>query len=152
MERLNLPTYSFKLKSEEGRKLIFDEIRKKYVILTPEEWVRQHFIQYLVRMKSYPAALIEIERQFTYNRLTKRADILVNDRNAKPVLLVECKAPDVKINQETFTQAALYNLKFNLKYLVLTNGLDHFCCKFEGSGRYRFLDDIPGYGEIIRTC
>ncbi|MBL7111505.1 MAG: type I restriction enzyme HsdR N-terminal domain-containing protein [Bacteroidales bacterium] len=149
MERLNLPTYSFKLKSEEGRKLIFDEIRRKYVVLTPEEWVRQHFIHYLVDHKLYPATLIEVEKQFTHNHLTRRADILINNRSAVPVMLVECKAPDVKINQDTFTQAALYNLKFQLPYLVMTNGMKHYVCHFEKGGKYSFLDGIPEYETII---
>jgi len=148
MERLNLPTYSFKLKSEEGRNLIFDEIRRKYVVLTPEEWVRQHFIRYLVDHRSYPATLIEVEKQFTHNQLTRRADILINSRSAVPVMLIECKAPDVKINQETFTQAALYNLKFQLPYLVMTNGMTHYACHFKKDGKYSFLDGIPEYETI----
>jgi hypothetical protein len=148
MERLNLPTYSFKLKSEQGRNFIFDEIRRKYVVLTPEEWVRQHFIHYLVNHRSYPATLIEVEKQFTYNQLTRRADILISNRLAVPVMLVECKAPDVKISQETFTQAALYNLKFRLPYLVMTNGMKHYACHFTEGGKYAFLDGIPEYDTI----
>jgi len=149
MKALNLPTYSFKLKSEEGRNFIFDELRRKYVILTPEEWVRQHFIRYLVDHRSYPAMLIEVEKQFTHNRLTRRADILVNNRMAEPVMLVECKAPVVKISQQTFTQAALYNLKFRLPYLVLTNGMKHYACRFDQGGNYSFLEGIPDYDELI---
>ena len=118
------------------------------MVLTPEEWVRQHFIRYLVDHKLYPATLIEVERQFTHNQLTRRADILINNRSAVPVMLVECKAPDVKISQDTFTQAALYNLKFQLPYLVMTNGMTHYACQFEKDGKYSFLDEIPEYKLI----
>jgi hypothetical protein len=146
MQSLNLPTYSFKLKSEEGRNLIFDEIRKKYVVLTPEEWVRQNFVRYLISEKFYPAALISLEKHFSYNRMQKRSDILVYDRNANPVLMVECKSPDVKINQAVFDQIALYNLKFKVPFLVVTNGIHHYCCQYaEVVGNYRFLEEIPGY-------
>jgi type I site-specific restriction-modification system R (restriction) subunit len=146
MQGLNLPTYSFKLKSVDGRNTIFDDIRRRYVALTPEEWVRQNFIRYLVNEKSYPQALISIEKQFKYNRLVKRSDVLVYNRSGIPVLMIECKAPDIKINQEVFDQIALYNLKFNVPYLVVTNGIQHYCCIYEaGEGKYRFLENIPDY-------
>lgn len=149
MEGLNLPTYSFKLKSEGGRKFIFDEIRRKYVALTPEEWVRQNFIRYLVNEKSFPAALIAVEQQFEYNRMVKRADILVYDRSGKPVMMVECKSPGTKINQKAFNQIALYNLRFNLLFLAVTNGVVHYCCKYGGRGEgHRFLERIPDYSEL----
>jgi len=151
MQSLNLPTYSFKLKIKDGKKLIFDEIRRKYVALTPEEWVRQNFTQYLIKEKSYPASLIVMERQFDYNRMVKRADIMIHNRSGMPVMLVECKAPGVKISQETFNQIALYNLEFNLPFLVVTNGMKHYCCKYIEKGRaYRFLKQIPDYQELIR--
>lgn len=149
MDSLNLPTYSFKLKSEGGRKLIFDEIRRRYVALTPEEWVRQNFIKYLTYEKAYPTALISLEKHFRYNRMQKRSDILVYDRNGMPVLMVECKAPDVKVNQAVFDQIALYNLKFKVPYLVVTNGIQHYCCRYtEDKGSYRFLEEIPEYNLI----
>jgi len=129
--------------------MIFDEIRRKYVVLTPEEWVRQNFIRYLVNEKAYPAALISLEKHFKYNRLKKRSDILVHDRKGLPVLIVECKAPDVKVNQAVFDQIALYNLKFKVLYLVVTNGIHHYCCRYtEEKGGYRFLEDIPEYDII----
>ncbi len=150
MLNLNLPAYSFKIKSGEGRKLIFDEIRRKYVVLTPEEWVRQNFVQYLVREKSCPASLISLERQFDYNRMVKRADILIHNRSGMPVMMVECKAPDIKINQETFNQIALYNLRFNVPFLIITNGIEHYCCRYSKKGKgYRFLKQIPDYQELI---
>jgi len=149
MQSLNLPTYSFKLKSGRGRNLIFDEIRKKYIALTPEEWVRQNFIRYLISEKAYPASLISLEKHFTYNRMQKRSDILVYDRNANPVLMVECKSPDVKISQAVFDQIALYNLKFRVPYLIVTNGMYHYCCRYtEEKRNYIFLEDIPEYGII----
>jgi type I site-specific restriction endonuclease len=149
MQSLNLPTYSFKLKSERGRNLIFDEIRKRYVALTPEEWVRQNFVRYLINEKSYPAALISLEKHFSYNRMQKRSDILVYDRKASPVLMVECKSSEVKINQAVFDQIALYNLKFKVPFLVVTNGIHHYCCRYiEEKGNYRFLEEIPEYSII----
>jgi hypothetical protein len=149
MQRLNLPTYSFKLKSVDGRNLIFDEIRRRYVVLTPEEWVRQNFIRYLIIEKSYPPSLLALEKQFAYNKMVKRSDILVFNRKGIPVLMIECKAPGVNVNQEVFDQIALYNLKFNVPYLVVTNGIHHYCCKYELSqGRYRFLEEIPDYAVL----
>lgn len=146
MQGLNLPTYSFKLKSVDGRNLIFDDIRRRYVALTPEEWVRQNFIRYLVSDKSYPPSLIAIEKQFKYNRLVKRSDILVYNRDGVPVLMIECKGPEIKINQEVFDQIALYNLKFNVPYLIVTNGINHYCCSYESEqGKYKFLEKIPDY-------
>jgi hypothetical protein len=146
MQGLNLPTYSFRIKSVDGRNMIFDEIRRRYVVLTPEEWVRQNFIRYLVSDKSYPSSLIAIEKQFKYNKLVKRSDILVYNRGGIPVLMIECKAPDIKINQEVFDQIALYNLKYNVPYLVVTNGIHHYCCNYETEkGKYKFLDEIPDY-------
>ena len=150
MQRLNLPTYSFTIKSEGKRQLIFDAIRKKYVVLTPEEWVRQNFARYLVDEKSCPPALIAIEKQFTYNRMSKRADILVYGRDARPLMMVECKSPAVKIGQRVFDQVALYNLSFALNYLVVTNGLKHYCCRLEngGGGGFSYLAEIPDYSVM----
>jgi hypothetical protein len=149
MERLNLPTYSFTVKSEGGRQYIFDNIRRKYVVLTPEEWVRQNFTRFLVSERSCPPSLIAIEKQFRVNRLSRRADILVYSRKARPVMIIECKAPQVHITQQVLDQLALYNLRFNVSYLVLTNGMVHYCCFLDAvEGRYRFVDDIPDYHLI----
>ena len=149
MERLNLPTYSFTVKSEGARQYIFDNIRRKYVALTPEEWVRQHFIRFLVSKKSCPPSLIAIEKQFRVNKMSRRADILVYSRKARPVMMVECKAPQVQINQQVLDQLALYNLRFNVSYLVLTNGMVHYCCFLDaGKGGYRYMEDIPDYSLI----
>lgn len=144
MRALNLPHYSFKLKESSGKIQILDELRKKYVVLTPEEWVRQHIVQYLIQEKKYPSSLIAIEIGLKYNQLQKRADVLVYDRQALPLLLVECKAPEVKITQDVFHQIAVYNMSFKVKYLLVTNGMDHFICEMDyTTNSYQFLKEIP---------
>lgn len=144
MRALNLPGYSFKLKESSGKVQILDELRKKYVVLTPEEWVRQHIVQYLIQEKKYPASLIAIEIGLKYNQLQKRADVLVYDRQGAPFLLVECKAPEVKITQDVFHQIAVYNMTFKVRYLLVTNGMDHFICEMDYTNNsYQFLKEIP---------
>jgi hypothetical protein len=146
MQKLNLPTYNFKFKSSENKTLIFDKLRKKYMVLTPEEWVRQHFIYFLIEEKKYPVSLIAIEKQLTINNLKKRSDILVFNTDGKPEIIVECKAPSIKITQDAFDQIARYNLKLKAKYLVVTNGLEHFYCKMDFKKEtYIFLKMIPDY-------
>ncbi len=146
MQKLNLPTYSFKLKSNEKHTLIFDNLRKKYFVLTPEEWVRQHFVQFLIKEKKYPISLIAIEKQLTINNLKKRTDIVIYNKLGNPDIIVECKAPQIKITQATFDQIARYNLKLKANYLIVTNGLDHFFCKMDVENEtYIFLKDIPDY-------
>ncbi|MDB4533622.1 type I restriction enzyme HsdR N-terminal domain-containing protein [Vicingaceae bacterium] len=149
MQELNLPQYPIKLKEEKGTKYIFDPIRKKYLVLQPEEWVRQNFIQYLINEKSFPSSLIAIEKGLKLNELQKRADIVIYDKQAQPIVLIECKAPKVKINQEVFEQVARYNVVFKVPYLVVTNGLEHFCAKvnlLENS--FEFLKELPIYKEL----
>jgi Type I restriction enzyme R protein N terminus (HSDR_N) len=147
MQQLNLPPYSFKFKESGTRTHIFDAIRKKYVVLTPEEWVRQNFLQYLILEKQFPASLIAIEAGLKYNQLQKRADVLIYDKQGNPLLMVECKAPEVKISQDTFDQIATYNMIFKVKYLVVTNGLNHFCCLMDYTdSSYRYLEEIPVFG------
>ncbi|MCK4923253.1 MAG: type I restriction enzyme HsdR N-terminal domain-containing protein [Bacteroidales bacterium] len=150
MQALNLPTYSFKIKSEGDSLLIFDEFRKKNVVLTPEEWVRQNFAKFLVEERGTPAGRVVIEKSLSINKLTKRCDILIYG-NSEPLLLVECKSPEIKISQAVFDQIAVYNMHFKLPYLVVTNGLEHYCSRWdEKSGKLVFLEDIPSY-ETIRT-
>ncbi len=151
MKELNLPAYSFSFKSgDNGKALIFDEIRKKYVVLTPEEWVRQHFIAYLVKEKSYPAGLVGVEVMFRINKLSRRADIMVYDRQGDPLMIVECKAPEVKINKKVFDQIVSYNMKFRLRYIVVTNGVEHYACITDlEKGNWSFLNSIPSYDKII---
>ena len=146
MQNLNLPTYNFKLKNSENKTLIFDSIRKKYLVLTSEEWVRQHFVKYLIDQKKYPTTLIALEKQLIINNRKKRTDILIFDANGTPNIIVECKAPSIKITQETFDQIARYNLKLKANYLIVTNGLKHFYCKMDFENEtYIFLEDIPDY-------
>ena len=146
MQPLNLPTYQFEIKSSENKQLIFDKIRKKYVALTPEEWVRQNFVAYLDQEKKYPLSLIAVEKQLTVNKLKKRFDILVFDKNGNHHIIVECKSPKIKISQDTFDQIARYNLALNAQYLIVTNGINHYYCKMDTKNKkYVFLEDINPY-------
>lgn len=150
MESLNLPTYLFRLKEDKGKKYIFDEIRRRFVLLTPEEWVRQHVVHFLVTLKNFPQSLISIEKGFSHNRRKQRFDLLVYDRKGIPLMLVECKAPAVEINQLAFDQAGRYNNKYKASFLLITNGIKHYCCQIHSTNRqYRFLQDIPDFGEMI---
>ena len=146
MQKLNLPNYTFKIKSNEKHRLIFDKLRKKYFVLTPEEWVRQHFVQYLIEEKKYPVSLIALEKQLTINNLKKRTDILIYNTKGLPEIIVECKAPEIKITQATFDQIARYNLKLKANYLIVTNGIAHFFCKMDFENEtYIFLKDVPNF-------
>lgn len=146
MQKLNFPSYAFELKSSENKTLIFDIVRKKYVILTPEEWVRQHVVHFLLKEKNYPISLIAVEKQIKINKRVKRTDIVVYNKKGTPELLIECKAPNVKITQTTFDQIARYNLSANSNYLMVTNGLDNYYCKIDiANETYIFLKDIPQY-------
>ena len=146
MQNLNLPAFDYQLKSNENKTLIFDIIRKKYVVLTPEEWVRQHFVNYLISVKNYPVSLIAIEKQIQLHKVTKRFDILIFSNTGKPHILIECKAPNVQIGQNTFDQIARYNSEVDAEFLILTNGLDHFCCQMDfDSKKYIFLNFIPDF-------
>ena len=148
---LNFPTFEVRTKAESKRMLIFDSIRKKYVALTPEEWVRQHLIHYLVEDKGYPAMLISVEMSLKYVRMDKRSDVLVNDRNGQPLMLVECKAPEVTISQKVFEQIAVYNLTIKAPCLMITNGLLHYCLTAAtDSSPACFLDEIPEYGDLLK--
>ncbi len=150
MKKLNLPEYNFRIQKSEKGLRIFDPLRKKFVSLTPEEWVRQNFISYLIEEKKYPASLIAIETGLTYNRLKKRSDILIYDRKGNAWMIIECKKPDIKITQETFNQVAVYNMSNTTKtqYLAVTNGLKHYCCKMNDAGsRFDFLKTFPEFPE-----
>ncbi|HYK77927.1 MAG TPA: type I restriction enzyme HsdR N-terminal domain-containing protein [Daejeonella sp.] len=144
---LNLPSYPFRLKEENGINYIFDEIRKKFLVLTPEEWVRQHVVQYLIQ-KDYPRSLMKLEGGLVLNSLQKRSDILLYNNLGEKIMLVECKAPHIKITQETFDQVARYNFVHRVKWLLVSNGLQHFCCEVNFSkGNYRFVEETPFYSE-----
>ncbi len=149
MQQLNLPSPEFRIRNTGGKTEIFDGIRKKYVALTPEEWVRQHFIGYLVNDRKIPASLISVEASLKYNRLRKRSDIVVWNNLGKARMIVECKAPEVRITQDVFDQVAIYNMTLDVPYLVVTNGLEHFACHIDRkNSSYEFLKDIPGIKEM----
>ena len=150
MQALNLPTYSFNIKPEGGRNFILDVIRRKYVALTPEEWVRQNFICYLNKEKSYTLSLMSIETGFVLYEVIKRSDILIHNRQGKAIALVECKAPEVKITRTVFEQIVRYNLKYKLNILIVTNGLQHFCSRVNHIDHStEFLKEIPEYEDLI---
>lgn len=145
---LNLPSFNFKIKNSKNKPLIFGLIRKKFLVLTPEEWVRQHFVAYLISQKKYPVSLIAVEKQLAVNGLKKRTDILIFNTSGTPEIIVECKAPSVPITQNTFDQIARYNLQLQANYLVVTNGLEHYYCQLDHvNERYQFLKDVPDYGS-----
>jgi hypothetical protein len=146
MQPLNFPSYSFRFKNSENKVAIFDVIRKKFIQLTPEEWVRQHTIQYLLQEKNYPKSYINVEKLIKINDLHKRYDIVVFQPNGTIFLLVECKAPEVKITQDTFDQIARYNLELKAQYLMVTNGLNHYFCQMDFEKEtYIFLKELPAF-------
>jgi len=148
MVKLNLPDFEYVLKKEEGKLLILDSIRKKYLVLTPEEWVRQHFVNYLIQTLQYPRSLIRIEGGLQFNRLQKRSDIVVFDREGKPWMVIECKAPDLAMSQQTLRQASVYNHSLKAKYLVITNGLQHICCATDWEANTTaVLEEMPPYND-----
>ena len=149
LQPLNLPEYPLRLRENNGRREIFDGIRRLWVALTPEEWVRQNFVRYLVAERQTPETLIAIEKSLPLNRLTKRTDILVHSRQGKPLLLVECKAPQIAITQKVFEQIGRYNLALQVKYLIFTNGLHHYCARIDfHNQKFDFLKEIPDYSQL----
>lgn len=151
MFQLNFPKYSFKVKSTENKRLIFDSCRRKYVPLTPEEWVRQNMVQFLIHEKKFPQSWIGNEVTVELNQMKKRCDTVVFDQNSKPLLIAEYKAPNVTITQETFDQIATYNFKLKVNYLIVSNGLSHYCCKINYDERkYLFLKEIPTF-EMLQS-
>jgi hypothetical protein len=143
MRALQLPQYECNLKESEGKVWIFDVIRKKFVILIPEEWVRQHLVNYFVAHLGYPKSLIKIETGLSYNQLQKRSDILVYDRTGNPWMIVECKSFEVEITQKSVQQAAVYNTRINAPYVVISNGLKHICYRINNLNEVIQLKDFP---------
>jgi type I site-specific restriction-modification system R (restriction) subunit len=142
--QLNFPTYKFKTKSEENTNYVFDIVRKKYVVLTPEEWVRQHMIHYLIEEKNYPQSLLAVERGLELNGLRKRFDLLAFNKNGQPLLLIECKSPDIELNKAVFEQIAVYNARFKVMQLLVTNGLQHIVVQYQPDFvGYEFLTEVP---------
>lgn len=149
MRELNFPTYNFKIKREADKLQIFDRIRKKWLILQPEEWVRQHVVWFLIEEKKYPETLIAIEKSLKVNQLTKRFDIVLYNTAADPIIIVECKAPEIKIDENTLHQILRYNSVIKAPYLILTNGIDIYCGKLNfTNASFSYLNDIPSYQEI----
>jgi len=150
MQELNLPYFEHKTRlNSKGKTEIFDSIRRKWLVLTPEEWVRQNFAMFLIDNKGYPASLMAIEKGLKVNNLQKRTDIVQYNRQGNPVVIVECKAPKIKISEDTFAQAAMYNLKMKVDYLIMTNGLTHYCCKIDNNThKLQYLKEIPMFKDL----
>ena len=149
MQSLNLPAFPFRIREEEDKKQIFDIFRRKFVSLTPEEWVRQHFMAWLLVQKQYPLGLIAVEVSLKYHWMQKRADAIIYGTDGQPLMIVECKAPSVKLSQDVFDQIARYNFNFGVKYLLVTNGLVHYCCLKKGEGNdWVFLEEVPDYPSL----
>ena len=143
MLQLNFPNYTFKIKNIENEDYIFDEIRKKYIKLTKEEWVRQNCVNFLVKEKKFPQVLINVEKTLKINKLSKRYDIVVYNSDGSIKLLVECKSPEIKITQKTFDQIAIYNMSLKADLLMITNGINHYYCKIDYENQcYKFINDI----------
>lgn len=146
MHKLNFPSYQFRFKNSENKVLIFDVIRKKFVVLQPEEWVRQNCVHFLIEDKNYPKSLINVEKELKVNGLKKRYDIVVFKPSGHIQTVVECKAPNINIDQNVFDQIARYNLELKADILMVTNGLNHYYCEMDFENeRYLFLKDIPEY-------
>lgn len=148
MYKLNLPVFDYKLRKTEGKVWIFDVIRKKYILLTAEEWVRQHFVHFLITGLNCPAPLIKVEGGLTYNKLRKRSDIVVFDRQGSPWMIVECKSPEQKLSPEVLHQAGAYNASLQAQYVTLTNGLVHLCLFIDkAAGKATLLEGLPQYPD-----
>ena len=144
MQKLNFPDFDFKITKENNQIKIFDVVRNKYVVLTPEEWVRQHILQLFILEKKIPKGLIAVEKEIQYNGLVKRFDILVYTRAAQPFLMVGCKAPDVETLQSVFNQVAVYNKQYVADYIMVSNGIKHFICAYNKENKcYDFIKDFP---------
>lgn len=149
MFALNLPKADIKISLRQGKRYVFDALRKRYVALTPEEWVRQHFVHFLIAYKGYPDALLANEISLQLNGTTKRCDTVLYDRTLHPRMIIEYKARHVDITQKVFDQISRYNMALHVDYLVVSNGLQHYCCRMDYPSRtYRFLPDIPSYSDL----
>lgn len=152
MQPLNLPECPLTIKKQSNRLFVFDTQRKRYVALTPEEWVRQHFIHLLIGHLGYPAARLAVEHQIELNGMKKRCDAVFFATDARPLLIVEVKAPTVPITQAVFDQVAVYNLRLGVQFFMVSNGLEHYCCRIDRAhNRYDFLPALPTYGELCQA-
>jgi hypothetical protein len=149
MQELNFPKYDFKIIQKDDSDWIFDEVRAKFIKLNPEEWVRQNLIKFLSMEFSYPISLMSVEKGHKLNSKQQRSDLVLYNNKATARMLIECKAPNVAISQDTFNQAARYNLKYKAEYLLVSNGLKHYCCKIDiENNKFEFLKKIPNYKEL----
>ena len=147
--QLNLPTYEYRLREQNGRQQIFDVLRRRYVALTPEEWVRQHFVHYLIEHKGYPKGLLANEVELRVGEKHLRCDTVLYDKALHPKIIVEYKAPDIAITQKVFNQITVYNMLLHVDYLIVSNGMQHYCCQMDyEQNRYTFLSDIPNYDQL----
>jgi type I site-specific restriction endonuclease len=150
MQKLNLPVYQFQIQKEGDKAFIYDAHRKKYIALTPEEWVRQHFLKFLIKEKNYAPGLIATEKTIQFNNLTRRCDIVLYNKQGKPLGIVECKSYSERIGQHVFDQIARYTIPLKVKLLIVTNGMEHYACLLDsGQGTYHFLKDIPEADQLI---
>ncbi|MGL5938306.1 MAG: type I restriction enzyme HsdR N-terminal domain-containing protein [Phocaeicola sp.] len=146
---LNLPSFSPKITTSNGKKAIYDPLRRKYIILTPEEWVRQHFTRFLVEHKGYPKGLLANEVELTLNGMKRRCDTVLYARDLSPRMIIEYKAPQIEINQSVFDQISRYNLVLKVEYLIVSNGLKHYCCRIDyTTNSYHFLSEVPDYSLL----
>lgn len=149
LPKLDFPPFEFKTRKNGEKTEIFDIVRKKYVALTPEEWVRQHVVHYLHFCRNYPLEILQVEGSITLNGLSKRCDIVAYDKSLKPLLLVECKRASVPVTQKTFDQISRYDLVLKVPYLLISNGLQHFCFSLDKSGnRFAYHAEIPDWKEL----
>lgn len=150
MIKLNLPTFDIKLRGTKERPMIFDILRKKFIVLTPEEWVRQHFIHFLIEHKGYPTGLLANEVQLKVGDKQLRADSVLYSRELKPRMIIEYKAPHIPITQKVFDQITIYNMLLHVDYLIVSNGMQHYTCHMDYDGKkYLFLEDIPLYEDLL---
>ncbi len=147
--QLNFPEYPIALKNIDSKKHIFGLVRRKYLLWTPEEWVRQHILHFLIKERGYPKSFLAVEKGLKVNSLARRTDIVAYNNHGKPILIVECKAPRVKITQEVFNQISAYNIPLKVNYLFISNGLEHYCCQIDFEvNNYTFIADLPHYEDI----
>lgn len=147
--KLNFPTYPIPLKKVGDKNYLFAFVRRKYLLWTPEEWVRQHVLQFLVKDRDYPKSFLAVEKALKVNTLLRRTDVVAYNKSGEPILIVECKAPNVKITQAVFDQIAAYNISLKVAYLFVTNGLEHYCCKIDyEANSYSFIEDLPYFEDI----
>ena len=150
MDALNLPPYDIKVSEKDGKRLIFDELRRRYVALTPEEWVRQHFVHYLIGHLGYPAGLLANEVELKIGDKRLRCDSILFDKQAHPQMIIEYKAPNIQLTQRVFSQISAYNLLLHVDYLIVSNGMQHICCRMDYTNyTYHFLKEIPNYEEVM---